>query len=199
MNRYRIREENGKQAIFDDKGNQISEWFDWVWEYGLVKGQSDYYIAVKNKKYAIFDKSSKRISEWFDDLLVTGLVKGQSDYYIAGKDEKWAIFHKSGKQISDWFDGIVVSGLVSGQNDFYIAKKNNKWAIYHKDGLKLFEVKEKDVYDKAKRKELFKKAEEFFLEQEAPKPQKVKRNIVLDDIDVNISTAQPKRNRRIKP
>jgi len=40
---FKIREQNGKYAIFDDN-KQITDWFDDVWSGGLVKGQSNFFI-----------------------------------------------------------------------------------------------------------------------------------------------------------
>jgi antitoxin component YwqK of YwqJK toxin-antitoxin module len=129
-----VRNDDLKEAIFNKNGEQISDWFDWISEYGLTEGESEYYMANKNGKEAIFYKDGKQVTEWFDGVLSYGLVKGQSDYYIAIKKGKEAIFHKDGQQITDWYSDIDESGLVKGQSDFYVARKGGKAAIFHKDG-----------------------------------------------------------------
>ncbi|MGC8735029.1 MAG: hypothetical protein ACP5RD_08415, partial [bacterium] len=66
-------------------------------EYGLVRGESDYYIARKNWKFAIFDKDGRMISpEWLDWIDRHGLVKGQHRYYVAMKNGEFVIFDKEG-------------------------------------------------------------------------------------------------------
>ncbi|MGC8751896.1 hypothetical protein, partial [Hydrotalea sp.] len=110
--RYEIRRRgDGGKAIFDENGNRISEWFDEIWEDGLVKGESKYYIAEKDGKEAVFDISGRMISpEWFDYVnSFLGLVAGQSKYCIAreNKNMKYIIFDENGRIITpDWFDEI---------------------------------------------------------------------------------------------
>ncbi|MGC8901712.1 MAG: hypothetical protein ACP5OF_09680, partial [bacterium] len=70
---YEIRiREDGKKAIFDENGNMIgSKWFGWydeIKEDGLIKGESDYFVAEKDEKEAIFDDNGNQISEWFDRI-----------------------------------------------------------------------------------------------------------------------------------
>jgi hypothetical protein len=108
--KYEVRiREDIKVTIFDENDNMISpEWFGWISFYGLVKGESNYYIAWKDDKCAIFDKDGNRITDWFDSIYSYGLVWGESDYYIAEKDGKYAIFNKDGNQISpEWFDAVL--------------------------------------------------------------------------------------------
>jgi hypothetical protein len=127
-----------QRAIFNSEGKQISDWFDWINEHGLLLGQSDYYIASKYGKKAIFDKNGNQVSDWCDRFYLSGLVINQSDYYIARKNNKEAIFYKDGKQVSDWYDDINLDGLVVGRSDYYVAEKyfNDacKQAIFDKDG-----------------------------------------------------------------
>jgi len=52
---FKIRKKNGKQAIFKD-GKQITEWFDEIYKYGLVEGQSNNFIAEKNNEKFIYHK-----------------------------------------------------------------------------------------------------------------------------------------------
>jgi hypothetical protein len=143
--KYEIREirEEGKRkrrkmAIFDENGKQISELFDDVWESGLVKGQSNYYIAMRNRKWAIFDFDGNMITpKWFDYVSSFGLVEGRSDYYLVLKDNKMAIFDKDGNRISDWFDEISGYALLKGESPYYMARKNGKWAIFDINGYQI--------------------------------------------------------------
>jgi hypothetical protein len=41
----------------------ITEWFDWIWEYGLVRGECDYYIAKKDSRCAVYYKDGQKVSE----------------------------------------------------------------------------------------------------------------------------------------
>jgi RNase H-fold protein (predicted Holliday junction resolvase) len=121
-------------AVYDKDGQQISGWYNRIDPFGLVEGESDYYIARTGKKEAIFHKNGQQISNWYKLVYLDGLVKGESGYYIARKGNKRAIFHEDGHQISDWFDVVYPYGLVRGESDYYIVKKNDKYAIFHKDG-----------------------------------------------------------------
>jgi hypothetical protein len=129
--------EDLKYAIFDRSGNQVSDWHDHIYQNGLVKGKSDYYIVEKDNKLAIFHKDGHQATDWFDRIYANGLVKGDSDYYIAKKDNRYAIFHRDGHQISDWYEEIHAYGLIDGESDYYIVKKDWKEAIFHKDGRQI--------------------------------------------------------------
>lgn len=90
--KYEIILKDNKRAIFEkDTGKQISEWFNHIFSYGLVSGQSDFYIAGNNNgKLAIFHKNGTRISEWFDNIFSKGLIEGTSNSYKAdGKMYKY--------------------------------------------------------------------------------------------------------------
>lgn len=121
--KYEVRRrEDGKMAIFDENGNMISpEWFDYVDPCGLIKEQSNLYLARKdeeweifdvydnliskerNSKWAIFDVNGNRISKWSDYIYEYGLLRKECDYYIACDDEKCAVYHKNGQKVSDDF------------------------------------------------------------------------------------------------
>ena len=118
------------QAIFNKNGKRISDWFDFIFDYGLIYGQSDYYMAEKNGKYAIFHKNGRQITDWFDKIFPDGLVKGETDYYLAGKDGKYTIFDKDGKQISSQHEWIEPEGLVSGKSDYYMTKNKGLSFLY---------------------------------------------------------------------
>ncbi len=141
--KYEVRRrEDGKKAIFDEKGNMISpEWFDEIEPYGLVRGQSNLYVALKDGKSAIFDENGNMITpEWFDGVFPFGLVVGRSNYYFAVKDNKLAIFDKDGNMITPgWFNWIFPNGLVEGECDYYLACNSKTCAVYHKDGQKVSE------------------------------------------------------------
>jgi hypothetical protein len=139
-NYFMVVNEDSKYAIFDKSGKKVSNWFNMIYTDGLVRGKSDYYVAIKGDKqaiYAIFHKDGRRITDWFDYVYTNGLVDGDSDYYIAKKDNQYAIFHKDGRQVSDWYDGVYSEGLVNGESDYYIVEKDKKKAIFHKNGQQI--------------------------------------------------------------
>jgi hypothetical protein len=52
---YYIARQNGRLAIFDVYGYQISDWHDDILPNGLVRGESDnYYIACNGKTCAVY-------------------------------------------------------------------------------------------------------------------------------------------------
>jgi len=75
---FEVRKQNRKKAIFKD-GVQIAEWFDRIFSYGLVLGQSNYFIAKKNDKIAIYeykDGNVIKITDDFENMYSYGLVEG---------------------------------------------------------------------------------------------------------------------------
>ncbi|MDA3856392.1 MAG: hypothetical protein PF569_09105 [Candidatus Woesearchaeota archaeon] len=82
--KYKIRLNGGvKESIFDEYGEQISEWWKFVFLDGLVKGQSDFYLVENdNGKKAIFHISGIQISEWENYIEPIGLVDGTSNEYV---------------------------------------------------------------------------------------------------------------------
>jgi hypothetical protein len=143
---YYLATKYDKDAIFDKDGNRISEWYDRIWEDGLVKGESDYYLVKElvnddYEQYAIFDKDGNRITkEWYDWISVEGLVKGKSPYYLARKNGKDAIFDKDGHMITpQCFDDIEIDGLVKGQSKYYKVYENGKYTIFDIDGNQILD------------------------------------------------------------
>jgi hypothetical protein len=155
--KYEIRKRgDGKQAIFDETGKQISPgWYDEIYSSGLIKGQSPYYKVKKGNRTAIFDKDGNQITKWFYRISSYGLVSGESDLYIANatkKDGKWAIFNKDGKMISpEWFDRIYEDELVNGQGHYFIACNDNNCAVYYKDGKKVSDDFSRNYIKKAEK------------------------------------------------
>jgi hypothetical protein len=137
LNYFMVEYDRFKYAIFDKNGKQTSDWYDYVYQKGLLEGKSNYYVAQKDNKQAIFYKDGKQVTDWFDYIYREGLLEDKSDYYIARKDGKEAIFHKSGKQISDWFYWIKREGLVKRKSNYYIVRKDEKYAIFDKDGRQI--------------------------------------------------------------
>ncbi|MGC9146184.1 MAG: hypothetical protein ACP5GS_08785, partial [Nitrososphaeria archaeon] len=64
---YRVVGGYGRRAIFDKDGNQISEWFDSVYPYGLVKGECDYYVGCNRGDCTIYHKSGVMVSPDFPE------------------------------------------------------------------------------------------------------------------------------------
>ncbi|MGC9006722.1 MAG: hypothetical protein ACP5JX_04015, partial [Sulfurihydrogenibium sp.] len=138
---YRIVQIEGKYAIVDEKGRQISQLFDYILEAGLVKGQSPYYIAEKDGKWAIFDKDGNMITPgWFKFVYEDGLVEGTKNFYLAVReDEKYAIFDVNGNMLTqEWYDYIDTLDLFKEEGEeVYIAEKDGKRAIFDIDGNQL--------------------------------------------------------------
>ncbi len=146
---YKIVEINGKKAIVDENGKQISPLFSFIWEDGLVKGQSPYYVAAKvniesvnidgdlDIKTAIFDKDGNQISPEFKFIFPNGLVEGGKELYIAVREDgKCAVFNKDGEMISpEWFDFIYSIDFSEKEgNGLYIAVKNGEVAVFDEKG-----------------------------------------------------------------
>jgi len=64
---FEIRVQNDKCAIFKDDV-QITEWFDNIWDYGLTKDESDFFIAGKKDKYAIYEYKDGVVIKITDDF-----------------------------------------------------------------------------------------------------------------------------------
>ncbi len=136
---YEIKQNSfGHRAIFDGK-EQISNWWLWIYDYGLVEGSSEYYMVINNNgKHAIFHKDDPDtpISQWWDWINPYELARGQTEYYVAQMGNKCAIFHKDDpyNPISQWWNDIWHAGLLKGKSEYYVAKNNdNKYAIFHKN------------------------------------------------------------------
>jgi hypothetical protein len=140
---YYIAEKTWGWAIFDVSGRMVSpDWFAYIWEDGLVSGESKYYKVKgrKDGKEAIFDKNGRMVSpEWFDYIRKDGLIKGKSEYYVAVKEDMQAIFDRDGNRITKWFDWISSDGLVEGESDYYLVKEDGEYAIFYKDGNRISE------------------------------------------------------------
>ena len=124
--RYAISKDN-KAALFDENGNQVSDWYDSIIAYESIE-KSKYYIVEKHGKLAIIDRNGNQISDWFDEIYASDFISGKSNYYIGCKNKKSkrreAVFNKNGIQISKWFNCIHTVGLVKGESDYYIAEIN---------------------------------------------------------------------------
>ena len=116
----------GKQAIYDQDGNQISDEFDYISPEGLVSGQSQYYIGRKSKfglSYErIYDKNRNPVGPKFNKILPDGLVTGTRDYYIGEKKisgkTSFALMDKNGVNVF----GRDVKSIDA--NDFLRGKSN---------------------------------------------------------------------------
>jgi antitoxin component YwqK of YwqJK toxin-antitoxin module len=111
---YRVVGGYGRRAIFDKDGNRISDFFDEIYSDGLLKGESDYYIASRDRKDAIFDKEGRQISQWFKFIHHSGLVEGKCDYYIACDKGSCAVYHKNGQKVSEDFSTSYLEMAMEG-------------------------------------------------------------------------------------
>lgn len=160
-----LQNKDGKVAIFED-GNQISEWFDYIWLYGTI------YVGKKGNKQAIYDlKTGKQLSEVFEQIYIPEPFK---NLYIAGKDKKVAIFDLDGKRLTDWFDNIKADGLLEGKSRYYIAGKDGKEAIYDINGNRIT-----DLYDDIKP---IKGKEDYFIAGKKDKRYKYSIKYAIFDI-----------------
>jgi hypothetical protein len=64
------KERNSKWAIFDKDGNQITDWFDYIYEYGLLRGECDYYISCNGEECAVYHKNGQKVSDDFPEEYV---------------------------------------------------------------------------------------------------------------------------------
>ena len=127
---YYIAENNlREQAVFHARNpyHPISYWWGKIYDHGLIKGESEYYIAEHQRfpKQAIFHVKFPRepVSQWWAQIYYHGLVNGTSEYYIAQEgieDAKQAIFSKYDKEpITPWLNRIWTVGVVNGTNQYY--------------------------------------------------------------------------------
>lgn len=127
--------------------------FGYIFNVGLVKGQSDYFLAteeivkdkedylkyLKHVKWAIYDKDFERKTDYHSWIHTAGLVKGQSPYYKVEENKMEALFTLKGQK-TEFFEKIRDRGALTGESDYFWGKKNGKFAIYDiKTGEKLTE------------------------------------------------------------
>jgi hypothetical protein len=131
---YLILRNTQKQvAIFDKNFHQVSDWYEDIYSYGLVRGKSDYYIARKDGKEALFHKSGKQITDWYKHVGRSGIVYGESDYCIIENGTRKAIFDKDGNQLSNWCDEIDGYDFIEGKSNYYAIKENGKYAVFNQN------------------------------------------------------------------
>ena len=108
--RYEIKKRKFKNkikcAIFDANGKRVSNWFVFIAHYGLLKGESEYYIAYKYKHKsedillkAVFHKSGFQVTDWCTYIAPDGLVTGLSDYVYCRSSDIMKIYNKDGELI----------------------------------------------------------------------------------------------------
>lgn len=95
------KEENEKrvEAIFSINSRKpITSWYDSIYQRGVVKGQSKYYLVSKNKLEAICNiKQEDPITDWFDSIEKFGdqndVVDGKTNFFIGSKNKKCYLIH----------------------------------------------------------------------------------------------------------
>lgn len=131
---YKVVEIEGKYAIVDENGRQISPLFDFILEdFGLLANQSQYYIAGNGEEVAIFDKDGNQISPEFKFIFPEGLVEGGKELYVAVREDGTvAIYDVNGKQVSpEEFDVVIPFGsLEKGKEEKYLVLKDGKVAVF---------------------------------------------------------------------
>ncbi len=144
--------ENNRVYIVDKNGDKISKDFGWIFESGVVKGESNYFIAteetildkekpfvaMKKVKWAIYEKGTDRkLTDDFDWISTVGVVKGQSSFFRGTLNKKEAIFNLEGR-VSEWFDKIRDRGVLTGESFYFWGKSNKHYSLYNiKTGEKL--------------------------------------------------------------
>lgn len=117
--------------------------FGYIFNVGLVKGESDYFLATKDKvkdkpdylkhlknvKWAIYDKNFERKTDFHSWIHTAGLVKGQSPYYKVEENKMEALFTLQGQK-TEFFEKIRDRGALTGESNYFWGKKNGKFAIY---------------------------------------------------------------------
>lgn len=117
--------------------------FGYVFNVGLPKGESEYFLAteeiVKDKidylkhlkkvKWAIYDKNFERKTDYHSWIHTAGLVKSQSIYYKVEESSKEALFTLEGQK-TEFFEKIRDRGALTGESNYFWGKKNGKFAIY---------------------------------------------------------------------
>lgn len=120
------------------------EKFGYIFKEGLVKGESEYFVAtkeiVKDKnnylqhlkyvKWSIYNKSMEKLTEDFDWIYPKGVIKNQSPYYLAKNGDFEALYTLE-KQITEEFEKIRDRGALTGESIYFWGKKNKKYALYN--------------------------------------------------------------------
>ncbi len=148
----KLIKENNRVYITDENGNKITDGFGWIFESGVLKGESNYFIAteetildkekpfvaMKYVKWAIYEKNTNRkLTDDFDWISTVGVVKGQSSFFRGTLDKKEALFTLDGR-ITEWFDKIRDRGALTGESFYFWGKQNKHYALYNiKTGEKL--------------------------------------------------------------
>ncbi|GAB6072951.1 hypothetical protein JCM14244_13280 [Venenivibrio stagnispumantis] len=146
---YRL-EENQLYFYISKDGERVSDYFGWIFKEGLLKNESEYFIATKEivkdipeplkklhkVKWAIYNLEKKLTPE-FDWISTAGLIKSQSPYFKITQGKIEAIYSLEG-QVSEEFEKIRDRGVITGESEIFWGKRNKKWALYDlKTGQKL--------------------------------------------------------------
>jgi len=155
---FEIREEDGKQAIFKD-GKRITEWFDWIYEDGLVSGTSDFFVAmeyeyipdpddyeyeneIEIETYALYEYKDGKVRKIIGNvrsIFASDFLKCKSDYFVVSYHnifgETYSLYHYdrtkcTKKEILCCSNLIFKDGLISGQSDYFVARELFDYAIY---------------------------------------------------------------------
>jgi hypothetical protein len=149
---YYIGEKDGKQAIFDIHGNQISPWFQWIYCDGLVEGRSKFYIAKQKGKMAIFDVYGNIISpRWFDWLDIEWannpkevylaceerncIEYEDGDYYEKYCDNYYAVFSIKGEMLSPWIKRDYEKNILEHEGKIYAIREKDRWIVLKTPGV----------------------------------------------------------------
>jgi len=146
--KFKVVEQDDKKAIFKDRV-QISDWFDCVYEDGLVKGQSNYFVAKKDGKVAIYEYKDGRvnkITDGFDWIWSYGLVEGKTNsFFIAERRGRKGLYEiKDGQAVKLLeSDAILIEEFMRGESDTIKVLIDGKWETYKYENGEIIKVENK--------------------------------------------------------
>jgi len=97
---------NGIYKYSDGDVKLISGGFDWIDEYGLIKGQNNYFVALKDWKWHLFKEEDGKIYKTITecDYIETKYNFEGNICYICRKNDKYVILEYNGIKLSKILD-----------------------------------------------------------------------------------------------
>jgi hypothetical protein len=101
---YFILETENGQAIFNKTGKRVTDWFDHVHLYGLVRGESDYYAVSKQGELYIGKLGIPKLFGPFKEVKDVGFFRlpAQSTVTFETLDGQQATFTK--QEVEEFFE-----------------------------------------------------------------------------------------------
>ena len=129
-----------KWAIFNaENGERVSDYFDWITSYGLVKGQSPYFRGEIDRKEALFTLD-KQETDWYQKIRDRGALTGESDYYWGKNNGYYALYNiKTGEKLTPDFKSSVLAGAVVGTSENLVVGSFGEEIFF------IYDIKEKKI------------------------------------------------------